>query len=346
MSQHVRKALLDQAKWCIKLGSPIMSEILIAIEAALDDSTATGRSALAWQGDPHTDALAMRLSGPFHALARRGLDPQLSAFYSGQGGDAGAIIARVLHEQDAFIAPWLERVPQTNEVGRAAMLWPGIMEITHRFGPDVELLELGASAGLNLNMDRFGYVLGGLASGDLDSPLQMTPVWKGAPPRHSPVNVIARAGVDRDPVDLSDPAEIERLTAYVWADQTLRLKRIGHALGIAAQFPCTLVRGDIVDWVRERLAMPQTEGVTRIFFHSITFMYLPKDAQDAVQAMLDEAGAKASTDKPLARLQMELVTEANAPELRLQCWPGSGEIEKLAEVHPHGLSINWVVQSG
>ena len=83
---------------------------------------------------------------------------------------------------DETLDAWLGNAPQTNEVGRAAVLTAGLLVIAARFGQPLRLLELGASAGLNLNLDLYGYDLGGLRAGDPASPLQVRPDWEGPPP--------------------------------------------------------------------------------------------------------------------------------------------------------------------
>jgi hypothetical protein len=334
--------LLKQAAWCPKLGSPFTGRILGTLSDILDDKTETGRRILEWSGDADRDAVSMRITGALHALARRGTDAELSAAYQSQHGDLDTILRRVVAAHDLWITAWLDRVPQTNEVGRAGVLWPGILEIARRFGPNIELLELGASAGLNLNLDRFGYILGGVSTGDPASPVQIKPIWVGPSPQPTPVNIVTRAGVDRDPVDLSDPAEVERLTAFVWAGMNERMARLEGALAVAQIHPPRIAAGDLVDWLAAQLATPQASGVTRVFMHSVVFQYIPDTARAKVEALLAEAGAHANHSRPLARLQMEMIEFDKPMHLSLQCWPGSGAIETLAHCHPHGSEIAWL----
>ena len=338
--------LIKQAKWCRVLGSPLTGDILETLAGTLTDTTETGRRIMGWPGDADDDALSMRIAGGLHALARRGSDGELTALYRTGAGDLAGVLRRVVLEQDLWLSTWLDRPPQTNEVARAGALWPGIMEVARRFGSDIELLELGSSAGLNLNLDRFSYDLAGNASGDPSSKVLIAPQWSGGTPPLSPVNFVARAGVDRDPVDLTNPAEVERLTAFVWVGMAERMARIEGALALAKAFPPQVEQGDLVDWLEARLALPHPAGVTRLFFHSVVFQYIPESARDEVEALLQAAGASASPERPLARLQMEMVEFEKPMLLRLQCWPGTGELETLAHCHPHGASINWVAESG
>ncbi len=334
--------LIKQAAWCHRLGSPFTGDVIQTLAATLDETTACGRRILDWVGDADSDAVSMRIAGGLHALARRGADPELTRAYQALSGNLESIVPRIVKAHDPWLASWLDRPPQTNEVGRAGVLWPGILEIARRFGADIELLELGASAGLNLNMDRFGYSFGCVAAGDPLSAVQIAPDWQGAPPPVVPVNIVARAGVDQSPIDLTNANEVERLTAFVWAGMTERMARIEGALALAHLYPPTVQPGDLVDWLAERLAHPQAEGTARVIFHSVVFQYIPDTARRAVETLLSNAGKAANAERPLARLQMEMVEFDKPMHLSLQCWPGGGKLETLAHCHPHGSVVSWL----
>ncbi|MEY2928335.1 MAG: hypothetical protein RL367_2812, partial [Pseudomonadota bacterium] len=334
-----------QAGWCTTLGSPITGDVLTVLADTLDSTTETGRRTLAWADDPDFDALPIRIAGGLHALAKRGADLALSALYRSENHDALTIIPRIIAEHDGWLQQWLDRPPQTNEVARSAMLWPGLMAIARRFGPDMALFELGSSAGLNLNLDRFGYDLGGVLAGDQASLVQLKPDWHGPKLEPVPVTIVTRAGVDRDPVDLTDAKEVERLLSFVWVGQDERRRRLEGAIAIAARHPPPVAKGDLVDWLEKRLQEPATPGVTRVVFNSIVLQYVSKAARQNVAALLAEAGAKACMETPLAWLQMEMIEMGKPSELTLQCWPG-GDSRLLARVHPHGARIGWLGENG
>lgn len=338
---RIRAAFRQQAIFCGKAGSPMTAQILDTLAVTLDRTTRTGAALLDWPGDPMIDALKLRIAGGLNGLARSGLDPALTELYAARMGDFAGIFKRVLGDWDDWLFAWLAGPPQTNEVARAGMLWPGIMQVAQQFGPDIDLIELGSSAGLNLNMDRFGYDLGGTLSGDARSPLQFKPEWAGPPPVASPVNIVSRLGVDQNPLDVSDPDVADRLLAYVWPDQDIRIARIKAAIALAQKFPPPVETGDAADWIESILATPHTKGVTRVVFHSIVLVYLSPEGRARVINALQKAGANAPRDRPLAWLSMEFHSRTAEAELRLTCWPG-GESRLLARCHPHGAVINWV----
>ncbi len=346
MTERIRAAFRQQADMCRAAGSPLTAEVLVALADVLGASPRTGARILAWEGDPITDALPLRLTGGLHALARSGKDAALGDLYTHQKGDVPRILARVLEGWDEWLCDWLESPPQTNEVGRASALWPGMMHIARRFGPRMEWIEIGASAGLNLNMDQYGYRLGNAVAGDLRSALQLVPDWQGAPPPIADVIVTDRIGVDLHPLDVAQPAIAETLMAYIWPDQRDRLTRTQTAIAMANQAPPPLIAGNAVHLLGPLLAEPQAEGRTRVIFHSIALQYFSDEDRTAIRDMIEAAAIRATPTAPLAWLSLEFQTQGAAQaELRLRSWPGTGVTETLALVHPHGAQLVWLAGS-
>jgi hypothetical protein len=340
--QAVRDAFRNQALFCERSGTPLTAAVVRGIEAALDRSTETGRRTLDWPGDPRGsgDSVPLRLAGGFHALARRGVDDRLSRIYAGDLDGSYEIVCNVLHRFDADLVPWLNSPPQTNETGRAAPIMAGLLLLASQHGLPFELIELGASAGLNLNLDRFGYRLGTTQAGDPASPLQLVPNWEGASPPAAEVRIVARRAVDQAPIRVSDPAQRERLIAYCWADQAERMARLEAALALASAHPPTLEQGDAAEFAERVLAEPQADGVCRVLYHTIFWTYLPPHKQARIRAALAEAGTRSTAQRPLAWLRYELNGDGGVAELHSQIWPG-GKERHLATGHPHGSRIDW-----
>jgi hypothetical protein len=337
----VRSAFARQAEWGAKLGSPFMERLCRLLGERLDRSTETGRRVLDWPGkaDPFSDALPLRLTGGLHALVRAGDAPRLAACYPPNPlpGDEPlwAALAPVLAEPDLLF--WLESAPQTNEVGRSAVLMSGLLAFARLFPQPVELLELGASAGLNLLLDRYGHDLGGVRAGDPASRLQLRPQWQGAAPPEARVAVAARRGVDLHPLDARRDAG--RLIAYVWPDQARRLAQLEAALAVAAEHPPEVDAGDAADWIEARLQEPPPAGAARMVLHSIAFHYFSDETKARIAAAMEAAGAAVTAAAPLAWLRYEN-EDGERITLRLRTWPGGDRL--LAECHPHGASVRWL----
>lgn len=332
--------LLRQANIVRELGSPFVAEVLEAGQRQLLRAPRTAGLIAEWPGNPAAAALAMRFNGALHALARRGVSPALSALYRRQHQDFDGAIGGALAAQDDFVAEWMRDPPQTNEVGRAAAIYSALMVARLEAGLPFELLELGSSCGLNLNLSRYAYDLGGVAAGVPDSPVCIAPRWRGSPPPFAPIEVVGARGVDLSPLDPTDEATRERLLSYVWADQVERSRRLDKVLSLARLHPPRVDRDNAVYWLDERLRSPQASGVCRVVFHSMVLQYLDEKDRLTVVNTIKRAGSCATVERPLAWISFEWTPTRSEVRLLLTCWP-SGETRHLATCHPYGDWIDW-----
>ncbi|MEO6248029.1 MAG: DUF2332 family protein [Sphingomicrobium sp.] len=341
--QAVRAAFAEQARWCRQLDSPLTARVCDWLANNSWPEGEVTRRLCAWPADPRPsgDAVPLRLCGGLHAGVRAGTLPALAACYPPNTppdpARLGAALANAMTSPG--LAEWLDRPPQTNEVGRANALFAGLLAFAERFPLPIAHYELGASAGLNLRMDRFGYDLGGLPTGDLASPLQLKPEWRGPPPPPARIEVLGRHGVDLTP--LEPLIDGDRLLAFVWADQARRIAQLAAALAVARLQPVNLDTGDAAGWIEEKLAEPQPSGTARLIYHSIAFQYFPPDTQARVTQAIERAGATATAATPIGWLRFERTPDEQDPTLRLRSWPG-GDDRLLATCHPHGSYINWL----
>jgi hypothetical protein len=177
----VREAFRLQGEYCDALGSPFTAELCRTIGVCLDRSTSLGERILGWRrrADAAGDSVPLRLAGGLHALARSGRAPRLAAIYPPHRLPTRDVIWDVLEEtfrrEQAELSRWLDKPPQTNEVGRSAPLMAGLLAIAATLDLPMELYEIGASAGLNLILERYSYRLGGVAAGAPTSPLLLSP---------------------------------------------------------------------------------------------------------------------------------------------------------------------------
>lgn len=335
----VAQAFAAQAAYCRANDAPVTAAVCEMALAALDRDSVTGRRVLGWAGDPLADVVALRLVGGLHALARRGVKPVIDLF-AGADVPRGRL-ATAIREHDVAIAGWLDRPPQTNDVGRAAGLMAGLLWLAERHRLPMDLWEIGSSAGLNLLIDRFGLELGGVAVGPERSPVRIVPDWTGPPPPAGPVEIASVRGVDRDPLDPTDPAEADRLMSYIWADHPSRIERTEAALALARAHPPRLERGEAADWVEARLAEPPVPGRWRVLMHSLVWQYLDGASQSRITTAIERAGAAATADSPLGWVRLEADRTKLRHDLTVRMWPG-GEETLLAHGHAHGFWVKWV----
>ncbi len=340
--QATREAFVKQAEACESLGSPFTGRLLRGLAAAMTGEGALEARILGWRGDPVADALALRVAGALHGLARSSLAPELERAWPPEPEGHPAEAAReAFARHEAWLAPWLDGPPQTNEVARSGALLGGALALAARVKMPLEWLEIGASAGLNQNFDRFRYDFGeGRGWGDPEARVVVRQAWRGSPPPDAPLDVAARAAVDVAPLDPTDPRTRARLMAYIWPDQPERLARTGAALEEILAHPRPVKRGDAAAWVEARLAAPQAEGTARTLVHTIMWQYMPAGTQGAIRAAMERAGAAATAARPLAWLSMEPDAATGSAALSLTLWPG-GEALALARADFHGRWVDW-----
>ncbi len=335
-----------QARWCEKLGSPLYRDLL---HHAADDIEHGGPAwdVLADDTSERDGVLpggqALRLMGAVHRLVLEGRAPELAGFYPSAGGAVAAGVresfANLLERQRDDVTELIGHPVQTNEPGRSAALMGGFLEVARQTGLPLRLLEVGASAGLNLRWDRYFYTARGGAWGDPDSPARFDPAFvEGAPPLHVRPQVAERRGCDTAPLDAADRGDRLTLLSYVWPDQEQRIAQLRAALDVAADVPVAIDRASAIEWLEEVLG-ERRNGVTTIVFHSLVLPYLGQQGIADLKRTIEEAGARAARDAPFAWISMEAGEEQ--ADVRLTTWPG-GESRVLARATFHGPPVRWM----
>jgi hypothetical protein len=346
MPTTVTDALLKQAEASDGLGSPFTAGLCRLLATRLDHTTRFGRRILDWPGNPHSDALALRACGALHALARSGEVPALSAAYPPAAFDGNALragLAAAVASHDDALAAYLDRPPQTNEVARSAIILGAALHVAARTGLPIELFEIGASAGLNLRFDRYGYDLGnGRSWGAENAPVRIACDWRGVlPPLAADLRVVERSGCDRTPLDPGREGDVSRLLSYVWPDQVHRLERTGAALRMAAGDGIKVANADAADWMEEVLGRPPREGVTRLLYHTIAWQYFPAEVKSRAEAALVAAGKRATANTPFAHFSFEADGTIGSGALQLRIWP-DGQLIPLGRGDFHGRWAEWM----
>ncbi len=335
----------EQAGWCRRLGSPLYAHLLEQIAVDLVAGGPSCDVLAGHQDDPLASALALRLLGAVHRLVLEGRAPAVAAHFPSVGGDAGRgdawpAVRALLVEHGDVVRTLLERPVQTNEVGRSAALLGGFVRVAAETGLPLALVELGASAGLNLRWDRFHYEADGATWGDPTSPVRVACAFTGPPPRTDVVvRVAERDGCDAHPIDPTTDDGALTLQSYVWPDQTQRLTLLRAAIDVARAVPARVEPADAAVWIGPRLA-ERPAHVATVVYHSIFWQYLTRDARAAVKDAILRTGAAATSDTPLAWLRLEPVGREGPYEVRLTSWPG-GDERRLAESSPHGREVRW-----
>jgi len=343
--EAVQRAFANQVAYCRDNNAPITAAICQALHDLLESERggAVMLRVRKWAGAPLADALPLRLAGGLHALHLAGEDNGLSAIYLNQRvSNPNELVADAIERHEAFLMPWLDGPPQTNEAGRswayaAAMLWLASKGLPAKFA----LNEIGSSAGINLMMRRYFFDLGGVTAGPQGAQMRIVPEWRGAPPPDTQYDIVGAQGCDIAPVDLTDEAQALRLKAYIWPEFSERFARMDAAIAAANTMPPEIARESADAFVERVLAEPAEPGVTRVVMHSVVWQYVPEAQREAVTAAIEAAGAAASEESPLAWISLEANRDTHRHELSVRYWPGGEEWQRLGVAHPHGTWVEW-----
>jgi hypothetical protein len=226
---------------------------------------------------------------------------ELAAYYSIHGGRRAVddhlmpAFSSFCHEhRDELVRLLRERSTQTNEIRRCVALRLGLNCVHRRWPGPLALVEVGASAGLNLIFDQYQYRLSCLEpttaatsavviSCEIRDSLAGTQLFSNAP------MITSRLGIDQNPINLSDPEARAWLEAFIWPEQVEDLATLRGAIDLrVSTSTVTVVRGDaIIDTARILATLPGHEPV--VVFTASLLSYLTTDARVAFVAQLNEA---------------------------------------------------------
>jgi hypothetical protein len=322
------------------------SPLCVALmRAAADDIDAGGVVAELFAGVPAPPGSVpqLRLLAALHYLVLSGQAPELSRFYPSAGGeepldDVWTAARELIHEQFELIRARLGRTVQTNEPGRSAVLLAGLLWLAERHRRPIRLLEVGASAGLNLLFDRYSYTVGELQLGDPASPLGFVDPWTPPPPidlaeAAASLHITARAGCDVAPLDPRVPEDQLTLLSYIWPDEPSRIERLRAALSLAARDPAPIAARGGAEWLREAMATAG-EGELVVVWHSVVRQYLDAGEWAAIEdALHGRPGVVRLSMEPARDDHMRMQLTVSSP-------PGAPEI-RLAVCGDHGLPVRW-----
>lgn len=325
---------------CAKMGSPFFGTLLERA-AACYETDATLHALL----DRHADRsrIGLRLGGAAHYRALRGLAPQIAAHYPSTGGDGDveaawqAIIADIhahVREYDSLF----ERQVQTNEVARALPVLGAMLTLAHGARVPLRIFEIGSSAGLVLNFDRYRYTGDGWTWGDSASPVKLQNRTASGAPLYlqAPLRVLERRGCDLHPLDASSDEDAYTLLGFIWPDQRERFERLRAAIQVARAHPPQIESGDGIAWARSA-ALPQ-DGCATVVMHTVITEHMTADVRASLREAIDSLAARATSAAPFAWIRME-PGERDYDTLLTQ-WPGESET-LVARSDGHAQNLRW-----
>ena len=235
------------------------------------------------------------------------------------------------------------RLVQTNVVRRCAVLLPAFaVAMAQDPARPLSLVEIGASAGLNLLWDRYSYTYSdGQRWGDPDSPVQLSSVIRGRlrPPLPGSIpQVVFRVGLDLNPVDISDPDVVDWLRALVWPERVDEARMLEDALEMAKDDPPQTLAGDALELLPEVLQGIPSDS-TLCLYHINTLNQFPREARERFFKLVDEHGSV--RDLSLISVEGRAGHRHCAVELT-QYQNGLRTNQRLADNDTHGNWIQWL----
>lgn len=248
-----------------------------------------------------------------------------------------------------------QRSVQTNEVNRCIGLLPMLMTAHKLRRKPVALIELGASAGLNLAFDRYHYeYAGGPSLGPDDSPVHLVTELRGRVPRMdtSMPPVVDRIGIDPDPVDLDDEDSVAWLRACIWAGEDERQERLDAAIAMARADKPNIRAADVFSVLESTVAGIDRDAEVCLFSSWLMF-WLSKEQNAELTRLIHSL----SNQRRVWWMTLELVgsvpgvpdvhgVDRDGSVLGLQrIEHGSNEARCLGSIDPHGKWLDWMDDS-
>jgi hypothetical protein len=245
----------------------------------------------------------------------------------------------LLDNADAVRSVMLTHSTQTNEPARCATLLP----VLARLPQPLALVEVGASAGLCLLPDRYGYDYGDRVIRPAET--GRYPVFRCSANAATPLpgempQVIWRAGLDLHPLNAADPAQAAWLETLVWPEQTERLGNLRAALGIAAAHQPRIVKADLLGDGLVELCGEAPAGATLVVFHTAVLAYVTDQGERQAFAehvtSLCDYWISNESPRVFPGVAERVATSGPAGRFLL-----SVNGDPVAWTDPHGTAIDW-----
>lgn len=283
------------------------------------------------------------LFGAVHYLLLKGAQHPLRKFYlAGDSGDPEIFKEFCLKHRNAIEKIIATRIVQTNEVGRSAALFAAFSFLKREYEISrLNLIEIGASAGLNLLWDKFRYDFGNLgAFGDRHSKVVLKCKPIGRPPleRDTPY-VLERIGIDINPIDTKDRDSMMWLRALIWPGRPYRAMNLLNAARIRARIRPRLIKANVVDVLPKVFGRFSGSDSTCTFHSAMLYHLTLRDRRKLFKQF-----AALSRRQEFFEISHEDERKNRRPLLILRHWKkGKAESHLLAECHPHGMWIRWLI---
>ena len=232
---------------------------------------------------------------------------------------------------------------QTNEVRRCACLLPAFGIVARQAkGLPLALVEIGASAGLNLLWDHYGYDYGkGFFYGKRESLLHLTCALRGDNrplfPKTFP-QIASRIGIDLNPIDIRDESAVNWLRAFIWPEHAARFELLHRAIEIARNSPPELCKGDALELLPGIVETVPPEALPCLF-HTFVSNQMSPEARNGMANIIADYGSK----RDICCISIDLSDKYKYPRLELLSYiDGVKSYRHLANCSGHSRWLEWL----
>ncbi|WP_440990234.1 DUF2332 domain-containing protein [Haloarchaeobius baliensis] len=345
----LRDEFTEFAEWCDGT-SPLYARLARGVAddpdlLAVADAVPEGRPA------PHT------LFAAVHSLLLDGADHELREWYPSVVGDAAhdpaeadlmpAFVEFVLAHETRVRELVATRRTQTNAVGRCSALYPAFARVAARVDGPLALVEVGTSAGLNLCFDRYRYRYetdaGVRTVGVDDSPVRIDCALRGTDPPlpADPPTVASRVGIDLNPLDVTDDADLNWLRALVWPEHVDRHDQLAAAAEVVRPDPPRLVAGDAIDRLPAVVAELPNDRPVCVYDTQVLYQ-LGEAQRDRYRAVLVELAADRELHWVSGSHVVGQPDEGTIPLRHTAVSRDGLDGTTVAHYEPHGRWLEWI----
>lgn len=357
--KHISKIFVEFAELECRGSSPLYEKLSLGISG---DAELLGLAANSNPGQPIPNLFLAAV----HFLLMTGIKHELSNFYQDLSDPAppansdpyDSFRSFCLTHSDEIVEIISTRRVQTNVVERCALLLPAFDLVAQRnAGLPLALVEIGASAGLNLIWDRYGYnYINGEAHGDMISPVQIETTLEGElrpTISNDSYQISHRVGIDLNPIDVQTRDAVMWLRALVWPENTVRLQRMNTAIELVRQDPPTILQGNALDLLPNVLdSVPEDSALC--VYHTHTINQFSNEDRERLDSILSAYGQNrnlywiSSEYRPQESSGLNIDSNGQMRAiLQLTTFEeGTRSTKTLARCDPHGRWLEWLATSG
>lgn len=326
-----------------RIGSPLYGDLALKIR---DDTRLRAIAAHAKPGQPQANLILAAVhyllwSGKTHAIAEHypsiqpGAQPKTDAFT--------LFREFCLQHEAELIKLVAARITNTNEAARSTSLYPAFDHIARQSREALHMIEIGPSAGFNLNWNHYAYnyVRDGqniLHRTPHNAQLTLNTELRGQKtPGLSPAipEVSSKVGLELNPVNLQSPEDRLWLKALIFPELTPRIARLEGAIKTAIAHPPNIKFGNALELLAPTVRALPAQGVPVIYHSFVTYQL-----SSAMREQLQDTLLQLSKVRPLYRVSIEW--ENNEHPVIVSRYENGGCAEViLADCNPHGAWLEW-----